>query len=129
MRLIFTDTPQSKVNQGMGTSESGVDQPTKKPPLTGLKSGVKIGLTATSKFKLFYYLNLICLDDMSKQEMIQIIESQKKEIQHLQEKVKHLDTQKEQIVDNFKLSSSVLLERLKDLEQYKQQAEQMAHLI
>lgn len=32
------------------------------------------------------------------------------------------------MVDNFKLSSSVLLERLKDLEQYKQQAEQMAHL-
>ena len=46
----------------------------------------------------------------------------------MQEKVRHLEGQKEQMVDNFKLSSSVLLERLKDLEQYKQQAEQMAHL-
>ena len=32
------------------------------------------------------------------------------------------------MVDNFNLSSSVLLERLKDLEQFKAQAEQMAHL-
>ena len=46
----------------------------------------------------------------------------------MQEKVRHLESQKEQMVDNFKLSSSVLLERLKDLEQYKAQAEQMAHL-
>ena len=46
----------------------------------------------------------------------------------MQEKVRHLEGQKEQMVDNFKMSSSVLLERLKDLELYKQQAEQMAHL-
>ena len=52
--------------------------------------------------------------------MLQIIESQNKEIKHLQDKVRHLEGQKEQMVDNFKLSSSVLLERLKDLEQYKQ---------
>lgn len=60
--------------------------------------------------------------------MLQIIESQNKEIRHLQDKVRNLESQKDQMVDNFKLSSSVLLERLKDLEQYKQQAEQMAHL-
>ena len=53
---------------------------------------------------------------MSKQEMLQIIESQSKEIKNLQEKVRFLETQKEQMVDTFKLSSSVLLERLKDLE-------------
>lgn len=51
--------------------------------------------------------------------MLQIIESQNKEIKHLLDKVRHLEGQKEQMVDNFKLSSSVLLERLKDLEQYK----------
>lgn len=60
---------------------------------------------------------------MSKQELLQIIESQNKDIKHLLEKVRHLESQKEQMVDNFKMSSSVLLERLKDLEQYKQQAE------
>ena len=32
------------------------------------------------------------------------------------------------MVDNFKLSSSVLLERLKDLEHYKSQVEQIKHL-
>ena len=53
---------------------------------------------------------------MSKQEMLQIIESQAKENKHLQEKVRHLESQKEAMVDNFRLSSSVLLERLKDLE-------------
>jgi hypothetical protein len=33
------------------------------------------------------------------------------------------------MIDNFKLSSSVLLERLKDLEHYKEQAEQMKLLM
>ena len=46
----------------------------------------------------------------------------------MQEKVKYLENQKDQMIDNFKLSSSVLLERLKDLEQFKQQMEQMKHL-
>ena len=53
---------------------------------------------------------------MSKSEMFQIIESQKRELRYLQEKVKYLDNQKDQMVDSFKLSTSVLLERLKDLE-------------
>jgi hypothetical protein len=56
------------------------------------------------------------IEQMSKQEMLQIIESQAKENKHLQEKVRHLESQKEAMVDNFRLSSSVLLERLKDLE-------------
>ena len=60
---------------------------------------------------------------MSKQEMLQIIESQKREVIYLKEKVKDLEGQRDQMVDSFKLSSSVLLERLKDLEQYKQQVE------
>ena len=58
-------------------------------------------------------------EDAGKQELQQIIESQKKEIKHLQEKVTLLENQKDQMVDNFKLSSGVLLERLKDLEQFK----------
>ena len=53
---------------------------------------------------------------MSKAEMFQIIESQKRELRYLQEKVKYLENQKDQMVDSFKLSTSVLLERLKDLE-------------
>ena len=53
---------------------------------------------------------------MSKQEMMQIIESQKRELKYLQEKVSDLENEKDQMVDNFQLSSSVLLERLKDLE-------------
>ena len=48
--------------------------------------------------------------------MIQIIESQKRELKYLQEKVSDLENEKDQMVDNFQLSSSVLLERLKDLE-------------
>lgn len=56
---------------------------------------------------------------MSKNEMIQIISSQKKEVSYLQEKIRYLENQKDQMVDNFKLSSGVLLERLKDMEQYK----------
>ncbi len=65
---------------------------------------------------------------MSKQEMFQIIESQKREVKYLQDKVKYLENQKEPLVDNFKLSSSVLLERLKDLEQFKEQMEQLKHM-
>lgn len=56
--------------------------------------------------------------EMSKNEMIQIIESYKKEIGHLQDKVKDLEQENDQMVDNFKMSSSVLLERLKDLQQF-----------
>ena len=51
--------------------------------------------------------------------MFQIIDSQKKEIRYLHEKVKYLETQNNSMVDNFKLSSEVLPERLKDLEGYK----------
>ena len=39
--------------------------------------------------------------DMSKQEMMQIIESQKKELKYLQERVSQLDLEKDQMVDNF----------------------------
>ena len=52
--------------------------------------------------------------------MIQIIDSQRKEIKYLSEKIKTLDNEKDQMVDSFKLSSGVLLERLKDLEHIKQ---------
>ena len=55
--------------------------------------------------------------------MMQIIESQKRELKYLQEKVSDLENEKDQMVDNFQLSSSVLLERLKDLEQFKQEVE------
>ena len=55
-------------------------------------------------------------NEMSKNEMLQIIESQKKEIGHLQDKVNSLENENDQMVDNFKMSSSVLLERLKDLQ-------------
>jgi hypothetical protein len=50
---------------------------------------------------------------------MQIIENQKREIKHLSDKMKFVENQKDSMIDNFKLSSSVLLERLKDLEQYK----------
>jgi len=36
-----------------------------------------------------------------------------------------LENENDQMVDNFKLSSGVLLERLKDLQQFKDQFEQM----
>lgn len=48
--------------------------------------------------------------------MLEIIESQKHEIKYLTEKVDRIEKEKEDMVDNFKLSTSVLLERLKDLE-------------
>ena len=53
---------------------------------------------------------------MSKEEMYQIIESQKKEIKYLNQKIHRIEQEREDMIDNFKLSSSVLLERLKDLE-------------
>jgi len=49
-------------------------------------------------------------------ELLQIIESQKREIKYLNEKVERIEKEKQDMIDNFKLSSSVLLERLKDLE-------------
>lgn len=82
----------------------------KQPPKA---SPIKPGIEATSKYSTSA---LTTTADMSKQEMLQIIESQKKEIQHLSERVKELESENDQMVDNFKLSSSVLLERLKDLE-------------
>ena len=91
-----------------------------KPPI---KSPEKKGLEATGKLT-----SLTAIDEMSKQEMIQIIESQRREIGHLSEKVKSLEKDKDQMVDSFKMSTSVLLERLKDLEQLKAQAEQAKHL-
>lgn len=52
----------------------------------------------------------------SYQELLQIIESQKREIKYLNQKVERIEKEKQDMIDNFKLSSSVLLERLKDLE-------------
>ena len=45
-----------------------------------------------------------------------MIDSQKREIKYLNEKIEKLERDKQDMIDNFKLSSSVLLERLKDLE-------------
>lgn len=53
---------------------------------------------------------------MSKEEMSQVIESQKKEIMYLNQRIGQLEKEREDMIDNFKLSSTVLLERLKDLE-------------
>ena len=53
---------------------------------------------------------------MSKGEMMQIIESQRREIKYLTEKLKRTDEEKCTIIENFKLSTSVLIERIKDLE-------------
>ena len=53
----------------------------------------------------------------STQELQQIIDSQKREIKYLTEKVSRLEQDKVDMIDNFKLSSTVLLERLKDLEE------------
>ena len=48
--------------------------------------------------------------------MHEIIETQKKEIKYLNQRIDRLEKDKEDMIDNFKLSSGVLLERLKDLE-------------
>lgn len=53
---------------------------------------------------------------VSNSELQQIIESQKREIKYLTEKIDRIEKDKQDMIDNFKLSSSVLLERLKDLE-------------
>ena len=44
------------------------------------------------------------------------MESQKREIAYLNQKIVRIEQEKQDMIDNFKLSSSVLLERLKDLE-------------
>jgi len=53
---------------------------------------------------------------MSKEEMLQIIDNQKQQIFYLSTKIDVYAKQKDQLIDSFKLSSSVLLERIKDLE-------------
>lgn len=58
---------------------------------------------------------------MSKAELQQIIENQKREISHLKDKIEDLEGETDAMVDNFKLSSHVLIERIKDLEQFKNQ--------
>lgn len=55
-------------------------------------------------------------DLMSVAELQQIVASQRREIRYLTEKVLWQEREKEQIIDSFKISSSVLLERIKDLE-------------
>ena len=54
--------------------------------------------------------------NMSKGEMMQIIESQRREIKYLNEKLRRSEEEKSTIIENFKLSTSVLIERIKDLE-------------
>ena len=61
--------------------------------------------------------------DMNKTELLSIIENQKSEIKSLQDKVSDLEYERDAMIDNFQLTSSVLLERLKDLEQWKQEQE------
>lgn len=48
--------------------------------------------------------------------MMQLIESQKREIEYLNAKLKRQSEEKDLIIENFKMSTSVLLERIKDLE-------------
>lgn len=55
-------------------------------------------------------------ETMSRQEMIQIIEKQRSEIKYLKEKLRLNEFEKEQIIENFQVSTSVLLDRLKDFE-------------
>lgn len=55
-------------------------------------------------------------ETMARQEMLQIIEKQKEEIRYLKEKLRLNEAEKEQIIENFQVSTSVLLERLKDFE-------------
>jgi hypothetical protein len=47
---------------------------------------------------------------------LKLVDSQHKEIKILKSKVEKLRNDKDDMVDNFKLSTGVLLERLKDLE-------------
>lgn len=53
---------------------------------------------------------------MSVREMIQVIESQKRTIKYLTNKCQTQEDEKESIIESFKQSTSMLLERLKDLE-------------
>ena len=48
--------------------------------------------------------------------MLQIIESQRKEIRYLNQKCSTLNEEREYLIDNFQMSTQVLLERIKDLE-------------
>lgn len=53
---------------------------------------------------------------MDKQDLLQVLEQQKKEIKYLNQKIERLQKENDDMIDNFKLSTGVLLERLKDLE-------------
>ena len=53
---------------------------------------------------------------MSVAEMQEIIERQKRQISYLTEQVRQHDEEKQNIIDSFKQSTSMLIERLKDLE-------------
>ena len=53
---------------------------------------------------------------MSKEELLQHIETQKQELKYLATKVKCLQEEKEFLVSNFQQTTQVLLERIKDLE-------------
>lgn len=48
--------------------------------------------------------------------MLQLIDKQREEIRYLKEKLRMNEAEKEQIIENFQVSTSVLLERLKDFE-------------
>jgi uncharacterized coiled-coil protein SlyX len=52
--------------------------------------------------------------------LLQIIEKQKDEIRYLKEKLRMNEAEKDMIIENFQVSTSVLLERLKDFEAEKQ---------
>ena len=54
--------------------------------------------------------------EMSKEEMLQIIQSQRKEMRYLSTKCQTLTEEKEYLIENFQMSTQVLLERIKDLE-------------
>lgn len=53
---------------------------------------------------------------MSRHEMIEIIEKQRQEIKYLKEKLRLNEAEKDMIIENFQVSTSVLLDRLKDFE-------------
>ena len=53
---------------------------------------------------------------MSVAEMQQIIASQKREIKNLQDRCRQQEEEKLQIIENFKSSTQMLIERIKDLE-------------
>ena len=54
--------------------------------------------------------------EMSKEELLQIIESQRKEMRYLSTKCQTLTEEREYLIDSFQMSTQVLLERIKDLE-------------